>query len=129
MRNLLVFMLLFMFASSALAAGGEAVLGWDANTEPDLAGYKVYFGTVSKEYGPGIDVGLTATPATPSHVITFPNDGMYFFAVSAYDQSGNESLLSDEVSKIIDSTPPARPNRLQVLIRKILAFLGRLFGG
>lgn len=115
---------LSFFLASPVLAAGKAVLDWDANTEPDLAGYKVYFGTASKTYGAPIDVGKVTTKTIEPLA-----DGTYFFAVTAYDTSGNESLFSDEVSKTIDSTPPAKPNGLKVLIEKILAFLNKLFNG
>lgn len=118
--------LIFSLASSVFAAGGRANITWDANTEADLAGYKVYFGTASGQYGPPVDVGRTATPSAPSHAIDFAQDGTYFFAVTAYDTAGNESGFSAEVSRIIDSTPPAPPNNLRAVIEKLIAFLQSL---
>lgn len=125
-RFILTVALVLAIASSALAAGGKATLTWDPNTEADLAGYKVYFGTASGKYGPAVDVGKTATPAAPSYSVTIPNDGAYFFAVTAYDTAGNESGFSAEVSKTIDSTPPAAPNNLRAVIEKLIAFLQSL---
>ncbi len=69
-------------------------LSWDANTESDLAGYKVYYGTSSRNYTETIDVGNTTT-----YQITGLSEGTYYFAVTAYDTSGNESDYSEEVSK------------------------------
>jgi hypothetical protein len=65
-----------------------------------LAGYKVYVGTQS---------GLYTFPGSPftigrvtSYTITnLPSGQTYFFALSAYDNAGNESPLSNEVSKSI----------------------------
>lgn len=117
-----------MLAADPSFAAGKAILSWDANTEADLAGYKVYQGTVSGVYGPPTDVGKTATPLAPTH--TFPSlaDGTYFFAVTAYDTSGNESGFSLEVSKAIDSTPPKPPFNLRLLIERIIAAIKKLFG-
>jgi len=81
---------------------GAAQVSWTANTEPDLAGYKVYYGTSSGVYTTVIDVGLTATPATPSHTIYNLTKGVtYFFNVTAYDTSNNESGFGTEVSKLV----------------------------
>lgn len=69
-------------------------LAWDPNTEPDLAGYRVYYGTESREYADSIDVGNITTYQLDNLL-----DGVtYFIAVTAYDTSGNESDLSHEVS-------------------------------
>jgi hypothetical protein len=66
------------------ATANSATLQWAANSEPDLAGYKVYQGTTG---------GLT-----------------YSFAITAYDLSGNESYPSNEVTKYIaDSSPDLTP--------------------
>lgn len=79
---------------------GSARLTWAANGEPDLAGYKVYVGTASGTYD------LSGSPFTLNTVTTYtvtnlPWNNTYFFAISAYDTSGNESPLSAEVSKSI----------------------------
>jgi hypothetical protein len=33
------------------------ILSWNPNTEPDLGGYKIYYGTKSRKYETPIDVG------------------------------------------------------------------------
>lgn len=84
-------------AAVSLAAGATTTLTWNANVETDLAGYKVYVGTSSGLYGPPINVG-TAT----SYVFSKLNAGVtYYFTVTAYDQSGNESLYAAEMSKSV----------------------------
>ena len=73
-------------------------LTWTANGEPDLAGYKVYIGTVSGIYdvpGSAFVIGKV-TSYTFSNL---PKGQTYFFAITAYDSAGNESQLSAEVSK------------------------------
>ena len=40
-----------------IASGATVGLAWDANTEPDLAGYKIYYGTASGDYSHSNDVG------------------------------------------------------------------------
>ena len=87
-----------------LAQADMATLTWNANTESDLAGYKLYQGTVSGQYGPPMDVGnvLTTTRTLPTLTV----DQTYFFALTAYDKAGNESGKSIEVSKKIVGVPP-----------------------
>ena len=79
---------------------GNATLSWTLNSEPDLAGYKIYVGTAAGLYsypGSPFVVGLTG-----SYTVTgLPVGQTYFFAISAFDSSGNESGLSSEVSKSI----------------------------
>lgn len=123
----LILLPLLLFSAVEAHAAGRAVLTWEANTEADLAGYKVYTGTASGEYGPPIDVGLTATPQSPTHTIELA-DGTYYFAVTAYDDSGNESGYSNEVGKKIDTASPKPPTGLRAVIARIIAVLNRLFG-
>ncbi len=76
---------------------GSATLSWAANTEPDLAGYRVYVGTQSGTYGPPISVGKVTL-----HTINSLVKGMtYFFTVTAVDGAGNESPPAAELSKSI----------------------------
>jgi hypothetical protein len=82
----------------------KATLSWEAppidvtgNPAVSLAGFKVYVGTttpINKGNSLAIDVGNTIT-----YVVEALEAGTYYFAVSAYDSSGNESDLSNEVSK------------------------------
>lgn len=87
-----VFILLFIRPSVA----GDLTLTWLPNTEPDLAGYKIYIGTQSYQYTTVIDVGLV----TSYELSTLQDSVRYYFAVSAYDYWSNESALSWEVSAI-----------------------------
>lgn len=80
--------------SIAAPTSGNATVSWDANTEPDLAGYRLYYGTAPGVYGTPIDVGNVT-----SYLVTGLTAGVvYYFAVTAYDTSGNESAKSTEVT-------------------------------
>ena len=74
-----------------------ATLTWTANTEPDLAGYLIYWGLY-----PGIYTFVTAAgPAATSYNVDsslLTSDGTYYFAISAYDTSNNESALASPLS-------------------------------
>ncbi len=84
-------------ASSTAPKTANATVSWNANTEADLAGYRIYVGTKSGSYG---DVGpFEVTNGTSFTVPNLPLGATYFFAVSAFDKSGNESAKSAEVSK------------------------------
>ncbi len=81
------------------AMAAQVTLTWDANTEPDLAGYKVYYGTAPGAYGTPIDVGNVTT-----YTVTGLADGQtYYFAATAYDTVGNESGYSNEVAHLTPS--------------------------
>src|SRR5437867_789820 len=87
----------------ALSSAAQVTLAWDANTDPDLAGYKLYYGLSSGSYQSSVDVG-NVTSYTLSGLL----DGqVYYFAATAYNLSLAESGFSNEVSKAIaDVTPP-----------------------
>jgi hypothetical protein len=81
-------------AVTMLQSGGASVsLAWDASPSPNITGYKVYYGNASRSYG---------TPVTIGNVLTYTVTGLtpntWYFAVTAFDNSGNESGYSNEVS-------------------------------
>lgn len=72
---------------------GTVTLAWDANTEPDLAGYNIYYGETSRDYAHSINV---------KNVTQYTVQGLeagktYFFAATAYDNDNNESAYSTEL--------------------------------
>ena len=80
----------------ARAAGAvlhqDCMLAWNANPEPDLAGYRVYLGRFPGLLTRNSDVG-NVTQVSCSGVGAVTN-GQWFVAVTAYDASGNESTHS-----------------------------------
>ena len=79
--------------------GNVATLSWDPNSEANLAGYKLYLTTQSGRYG-------SSFAAVPASVTTYQVPGLqpgtvYFFAITAYDTSGRESIPSNEVSIVV----------------------------
>ncbi|MFO1431841.1 MAG: PKD domain-containing protein [Candidatus Competibacteraceae bacterium] len=85
-----------LFFCAIAAQAGTVKLAWDANTEPTLEGYKVYYKKDSSTYS------LLATVIKPGTTYTTPDlpPGNYDFVVTAYDKAG-ESDFSDKVSKSI----------------------------
>jgi len=97
---------------------GSATVSWNANTEPDLAGYRIYYGTSPRT---GTNPGSATTQPLPKcglcgysssvtvgnvRTYTFSsltNSATYYFSVSAYDTSNNESAFSVQVSKLISA--------------------------
>ena len=77
-----------------------AVLNWDDNSEADLAGYRVYYGTSPGNYLQQSGQGFVVSDTT--YTVTGLTSGIrYYFAVTAYDGAGNESNFSLEVFKDI----------------------------
>jgi len=104
----IVLMLLFLSVSPVRA--DIVTLEWDGPTTnvdgsplTDLGGYRVYYGNQSGVYGTPVDVGNVT-----SYVINL-SDGNWFFAVTSYDTSGNESDYSNECNKLIDTIKPSPP--------------------
>lgn len=96
---------IFLACMPVLGSAASILVSWNANTEDDLAGYKVYYGTASRSYGSGLDVGNV----TSYRFDNVPLGRTYYIAVTAYDTSNNESGYSEEASITTgsaDVTPP-----------------------
>src|SRR5262245_17471764 len=90
--------LLLIFTASSLEA---ATATWDPNSEPDLAGYILSWGTQPGQYTTIVDVGKV----TSYQVSLSP--GRYYFVVQAYNISLQISPPSNEVVYDSPSAPPA----------------------
>jgi hypothetical protein len=90
-----IFLLIVLAASNVFA--GSVTATWNKNIEPDIAGYKLFFGKTTGVYTDSIDVGNITT----TEINDLNDRSKYFFAVTAYDSVGNESSLSKEVSKMV----------------------------
>ena len=103
-RLLLITLLLTMTAPPSLF-GASVVLRWQPNTEPDLTGYNIYYGTQPRSYRPPIPVEGTATYTLEG----LEENTLYYFAVTAVDNNGNESGFSEEISKSISAPDATAP--------------------
>lgn len=73
----------------------SVTLTWDASPSENVAGYHIYVGTNSGSYFSQRTVsGLSTTV----HVDAIEEGRTYYFAASAFDGTGQESELSNEVS-------------------------------
>lgn len=103
---LFFFTLVFLSPLTARTALAEDItLEWDPNSEPDIAGYKVYYGLESGHYTTTLDVGNYTTCV----VSDLDSDETYYFAVTAYNTDGYESDYSNEVSNS-DSDSSSSPS-------------------
>lgn len=88
-------------ATDESALPNFAELQWGANGEPDLSGYRVYYGTSPGEYQQSFGQGINAGNQTSYLVSGLASGQRYYFVITAYDTSGNESGYSNEVHKDI----------------------------
>jgi hypothetical protein len=86
-------------------ASGSATLSWtpptrntDGSPLSNLAGYKIYWGTVSRNYSNSVTVN---NPGIASYVVQGLTGNTYYFAVSSFNQQGTESALSTEATKVV----------------------------
>lgn len=136
MKNLL-FILAFIlaFSVSIVFAASDVTLEWDANTEADLVGYKLYQSDVSvstldadndgvitlEELLTGLGVIVGLIQAGTETVTIQVEDGTWYWVLTAYDVGNNESDPSNEVSATLDTQAPAPPqNCIISTINKIM---------
>jgi len=103
-----VAMVYFNIQGKTKAATGSAHLIWKANSESDLAGYKIYYSTRVRNNNcpPGGYDNVVDAKNVTSYDIVGLNEGVtYYFSITSYDKLGNESCFSNEVSKLIPVTP------------------------
>ena len=85
---------------SAVAGDGRVTLTWDANTEPDFAGYRVYRSTSPTVSTTGNGRGGAALLTSTQFTDTATNGTTYFYVVQAVDASGNKAT-----SATVSATP------------------------
>jgi len=105
---------------SGAAEAAQTTLRWDApttnedgSTLTDLAGYKVYVGTSPGNYQESFDAGSQQSWT----VGDLAAGNTYYFAVTAYNTSGEESAYSNEAMREFpaDAAAPAGATRFTVL--------------
>ena len=83
----------------------QVQLEWDRSLDPNIAGYKVYYGTRSGDYSYVVDVGCT----TSCVIAGLEDKRTYFFAAKAYDGFRTESDFSNEVYYFAPKRPKPQP--------------------
>ena len=77
----------------SVASSSQVTLAWNANTEQDLSGYRVYYGLSSQNYPSSVNVGNT----TSFTLANLEQGKTYYLSATAYDIDGNESDFSQEL--------------------------------
>ena len=118
--SILVIGAFLLFATLAFA-GTSVTFEWDANTETDLAGYRLYMSTTLGTYvfGSGSEVAEILV-GTETVILESIPSGTYFWVLTAFDTGGNESLPSNEVTATLDSMSPDAPKNLRITIKVIV---------
>jgi hypothetical protein len=122
-KRLLIVWLLFLVMLSGCGGGGKssgnippanaAVLVWvapetnvDGTPLTDLAGYKIYYGRSAGSYTDTVTIPVESASCVESenttqcsYTVGGLGSGIYYFVVTAYDLSGDESVYSNEASK------------------------------
>lgn len=136
MKNTILIFILIVVSTlfSALAQAETVSLAWDANSEDNLAGYKLYYKTdtsgapydgTGADQGDSpvtIDLSVLEDAAVPFYTLTGLGYGTYYFALTAFDTDGLESDYSDEVFTTLTepdgggstADPPKAPTGLEV---------------
>jgi chitodextrinase len=86
-------------SATTLVPGTTAILAWDAVTATNLSGYRIYYGTAPGTYLQSLGQGLNVGNVTTYTVTGLSSGTRYYFAVTAFDTSSNESIYSNEVFK------------------------------
>ncbi len=104
-RSLFLIFSLFVLITCSISLYNEAhcaqvSMGWDAVTGSGLAGYKVHYGTASKNYSSVADAGMQTT-----YTMTGLAAGTtYYFAATSYNSAGTESSYSNEVAYTVPAS-------------------------
>ncbi|WP_321390426.1 putative Ig domain-containing protein [uncultured Desulfuromusa sp.] len=110
----LILLILVAVAFSGNAWGKTVTLSWDASPST-VSGYKIYYDTESTAPLDGTGATEGSSPlVVVGNVLTYvihglPDDEDHYFAVTAYDESANESAYSNIVHSPIvssDNSPP-----------------------
>ena len=90
---------LLLLAQAGSALAGSVRLYWDANTEPDLAGYVLVYGSTSGVYTTSVPLPASAV----THDFTDLPNGTYYFAIRAFNTANAQSGCSNEVRLVVSS--------------------------
>jgi len=112
---LVIFAILCFCLSTPVAHAATVTLAWNPNSETDLAGYKLYYGNSPRTQAAYPQTVAIQNKTATTWQLTL-STGVYYFALTALDSSGNESAYSSEVmAQIQELQPPGKPGKPQLL--------------
>lgn len=107
--------LVFFFTALTFALPGlvDKQVVWDANTEEDLAGYRLYYRAETEVFSN--DRYFLVPPEIQAYRLADVPFNTHM-ALTAFDSSGNESEFSKEVIYLpFDRVAPVEPSGVQIL--------------
>ena len=117
-RFIAILAMLIILSLASIAQAAPVTLAWNPNTESDLAGYRIYWGDASRSYTAHVDVPAAANEQKQATIDITPEDGRtVYFAATAYDEAGNESDYSNEVTwTVADHEAPGVPGGFRIVV-------------
>lgn len=118
-NSILILLFVVLFSATGFCAN-DVTLAWNSSPTATVTGYKVYYKANDANFPIGaLDTAVNTEPVnimtatsplnvgnTLSVALTEqPNNSTYFFAVTAYNDEGTESIISNIVSKTFSSQP------------------------
>ena len=121
----LILILLVPIALAGPALADDITFAWNQEISPDFAGWRLYKSNVAGgpyELATGIIydsnlLGEYTSDFTIPAVVGDPVD--YFFVLTAFDTTNNESAYSNEVEwTVFDMIPPGIPQTLTITVKQ-----------
>jgi hypothetical protein len=146
-NRLMLIIVVALLPATVLAA--TLKVSWDANTEEDLAGYRVYYAIGGDPEWQAERGRFVFSGSSFPHVLDVGNVtvcdiedvpvGPYVVAVTAYDASENESGYSEPasgyvpgekgtVTVVVDSPPDPPKGLVARIIESVISWIKGLFG-
>ena len=110
----------FLSILAVKASGQSVTLAWDKNSESDIAGYRIHYGTAAAPDSEVIEV-KTTTGIVPNLLTGVT----YTFTVTAYNTAWSESAYSQPVSYTVGSTRVIPPAVLANISSRTFVSIGR----
>ena len=98
------------------ASAYDLCFEWTANTETDLAGYRIFYHVEGDAYN--YNTPIWEGTETTCCLAGFEDLTRYYFVARAFDTEGFESANSNEVQYYCDpyiETPPAAPSGFKII--------------
>lgn len=116
---IVTFIFIFQILAVYEVSAGDCIeaFSWKPNTEPNVAKYKIYYGTVDGVYPNVTDVGKPEPiDGRCNGTVTGLDCGQtYYFVCVAANFYGKESLYSQQVIVTTSSLVPGPPTSLNII--------------